>query len=73
MTASRPKAVPPDRQEHIAIFAKVGIFDPNSSGFCHGTQRSDGALLALFESPYWLERLKSDNPELVLDRLIAEG
>ena len=36
-------------------------------------QRNDGALLALFESPYWLERLKADNPELVLDRLIAEG
>ena len=32
-----------------------------------------GALLALFESPYWLERLKVDHPELVLDRLIAEG
>ena len=36
-------------------------------------QRNDGALLALFESPYWLERLKADHPELVLDRLIAEG
>ena len=35
--------------------------------------RSDGALLALFESPYWLERLQHDNPELTLDRLIAEG
>ena len=34
---------------------------------------SDGALLALFESPYWLERLEGDHPELVLDRLIAEG
>jgi peptide chain release factor 3 len=36
-------------------------------------QRNDGALLALFESPYWLERLKADHPDLVLDRLIAEG
>ena len=36
-------------------------------------RRNDGALLALFESPYWLERLKVDHPELVLDRLIAEG
>ncbi len=35
--------------------------------------RSDGELLALFESPYWLERLERDNPELTLDRLIAEG
>jgi peptide chain release factor 3 len=36
-------------------------------------RRGDGALLALFESPYWLERLEGDHPELVLDRLIAEG
>jgi peptide chain release factor 3 len=35
--------------------------------------RSDGALLALFESPYWLARLESDKPELVLERLVAEG
>jgi len=35
--------------------------------------RSDGELLALFESPYWLERLEADHPDLILDRLIAEG
>ena len=35
--------------------------------------RTDGEALALFESPYWLERLEVDHPELVLDRLIAEG
>ena len=35
--------------------------------------RSDGELLALFESPYWLERLEHDNPDLTLERLIAEG
>jgi len=35
--------------------------------------RSDGELLALFESPYWLQRLEADHPELTLDRLIAEG
>ena len=35
--------------------------------------RADGELLALFESPYWLERLEADQPDLVLDRLIAEG
>jgi peptide chain release factor 3 len=35
--------------------------------------RTDGALLALFESPYWLARLESDKPELVLERLVAEG
>ena len=35
--------------------------------------RSDGELLALFESPYWLERLEHDQPELTLERLIAEG
>jgi peptide chain release factor 3 len=36
-------------------------------------ERSDGALLALFESPYWLERLEKDQPELTLERLVAEG
>ena len=36
-------------------------------------ERTDGELLALFESPYWLARLQSDHPELVLDRLIGEG
>ena len=35
--------------------------------------RSDGGLLALFESPYWLQRLEADQPELTLTRLIAEG
>ena len=33
--------------------------------------RSDGTLLALFESPYWLERLLSERPELTLDKLVA--
>ena len=35
--------------------------------------RDSGELLALFESPYWLARLQSDYPELVLERLIGEG
>ncbi|MGI9607471.1 MAG: peptide chain release factor 3 [Acidimicrobiales bacterium] len=33
--------------------------------------RADGTLLALFESPYWLDRLISERPELTLDKLIA--
>jgi peptide chain release factor 3 len=36
-------------------------------------ERSDGTLLAVFESVYWLERLERDQPELTLDRLVAEG
>ena len=36
-------------------------------------QRADGAWLALFESPYWLDRVEADQPELRLDRLVAEG
>ncbi|MEZ5166056.1 MAG: hypothetical protein R2695_06040 [Acidimicrobiales bacterium] len=36
-------------------------------------ERSDGELLALFESPYWLQRLEADQPELRLEKLIAEG
>jgi len=35
--------------------------------------RSDGALIALFESSYWLDRVLADEPELTLDRLVAEG
>jgi peptide chain release factor 3 len=35
--------------------------------------RSDGALLALFESPYWLARVEAEQPELTLERLVAEG
>ncbi|MEY2449981.1 MAG: peptide chain release factor 3 [Acidimicrobiaceae bacterium] len=35
--------------------------------------RSDGVLLALFESPYWLQRVESEQPELKLARLVAEG
>jgi peptide chain release factor 3 len=35
--------------------------------------RSDGALLALFESPYWLQRVETEQPELTLTRLVAEG
>jgi len=35
--------------------------------------RSDGTLLAVFESVYWLERLEHEHPELTLDRLVAEG
>ena len=37
------------------------------------TRRSDGELVALFESPYWVERLEADHPELKLQRMIAEG
>jgi len=35
--------------------------------------RTDGTLLALFESTYWLDRLEKEHPELTLDRLVAEG
>jgi peptide chain release factor 3 len=35
--------------------------------------RADGTLYALFESPYWLARVESENPELTLERLVAEG
>jgi peptide chain release factor 3 len=33
--------------------------------------RADGELLALFESRYWLERLQGDEPDLVLEPLVA--
>jgi peptide chain release factor 3 len=36
-------------------------------------ERSDGTMLALFESTYWVDRLEQEHPELVLDRLVAEG
>jgi len=33
--------------------------------------RADGTLLALFESPYWLDRLVGERPELKLEKLVA--
>jgi len=35
--------------------------------------RADGTRYALFESPYWLARVESENADLTLDRLVAEG
>ncbi len=35
--------------------------------------RADGTRYALFESPYWLARVEADHPELMLERLVAEG
>ncbi len=35
--------------------------------------RADGTILALFESQYWVERLEQEQPELLLERLVAEG
>lgn len=36
-------------------------------------ERTDSTMLALFESTYWVERLEQEHPDLVLDRLLAEG
>ena len=36
-------------------------------------RRSDGSRLALFESTYWLDRLIADEPDLTLDKLVADG
>ncbi len=35
--------------------------------------RADGAILALFESKYWVERLEADHPELTIEHLVGEG
>ncbi len=43
------------------------------SGVTIAERAEGGDLLALFESPYWLARLQSDHPELVLERLVGEG
>ncbi len=53
--------------------------DPPSADALRGMRgvrvlgRADGTLMALFESQFWLERLEGDHPELVLERLVAEG
>jgi len=31
-----------------------------------------GTILALFESPFWLERLQGERPELLLERIVAD-
>ena len=36
-------------------------------------RRADGVRYALFESPYWLDRVEREQPELTLDRMLAEG
>jgi peptide chain release factor 3 len=46
----------------LSAMGGVGVFS-----------RADGTRYALFESPYWLQRIEADHPELVLDRLVAEG
>ena len=35
--------------------------------------RADGTILALFESQYWVQRLEHEQPDLLLERLVAEG
>jgi peptide chain release factor 3 len=34
--------------------------------------RSDGALLALFENEYYLQRIQNEKDHLVLERVLAE-
>ncbi|HEX2849820.1 MAG TPA: peptide chain release factor 3 [Acidimicrobiales bacterium] len=34
-------------------------------------RRTDGTLLALFESPYWLARVEADKPQLTLEHIVA--
>ena len=34
-------------------------------------QRRDGALLAVFESPYWLARVQTDHPDWVLHQIVT--
>ncbi|MBW8826456.1 MAG: peptide chain release factor 3 [Acidobacteria bacterium] len=34
--------------------------------------RVDGTILALFESPFWLDRLQAERPELTLERIVAD-
>jgi peptide chain release factor 3 len=31
--------------------------------------RGDGTLLAMFQSPYWLERVEADHPEWTLEHI----
>jgi peptide chain release factor 3 len=34
--------------------------------------RTDGTLLALFESPFWLQRLETDHPDWCLEHIVAD-
>ncbi len=43
-----------------------------SSGGVVVMLRTDGTLLALFESPWWLQRLETDHPEWCLDPIVVE-
>ncbi len=46
--------------EELKAFSSVRILE-----------RDDGSLLALFESPYWLQRLEVDHPDWTLDSIVV--
>jgi peptide chain release factor 3 len=46
----------------LAAIGGVGVYS-----------RADGTRYALFESPYWLQRVEAEHPGLTLERLVAEG
>lgn len=50
----------PDGEAILALSWEADVF-----------HRSDGARFALFRSPYQLERLERERPELMLDRIVA--
>ena len=57
------------------VAAGVGLLAVLRSGAAYLPLDPDypDSRLALFESPYWLERVEAENPELTLERLVAEG
>jgi peptide chain release factor 3 len=42
-----------------------------SAGGVDVLERSDGTLLALFNSPYWLNRVVADHPDWLLDPIVT--
>ena len=60
-------------QQRLDLNARMSLIDTPGLMWPKIRYPSDGMMLALFESPYWLERLEKEHPELILERLIAEG
>jgi peptide chain release factor 3 len=63
LSAPKPRIA---RRTDAATAAKL-----RSVGGSQILARSDGSLLALFESPYWLQRLEADHPDWELEPVLA--
>jgi peptide chain release factor 3 len=63
----------PDLGDQAPVLAAVGPMQFEVAVHRLELHRADGTILALFESHFWVERLEREQPDLLLERLVAEG